>query len=54
MNSVANGKIISNTPFKNIYISSNVGDAGGAIGSALNQNQKIKVTYRKIHPNKKY
>ena len=35
MNSVANGKITSNTNFKNIYISSNPGDAGGAIGSAL-------------------
>ena len=35
MNSVANGKIIKNTPFKNIYVSSNPGDAGGAIGSAV-------------------
>jgi carbamoyltransferase len=35
MNSVANGKITSNTNFKNIYVSSNPGDAGGAIGSAL-------------------
>jgi carbamoyltransferase len=35
MNSVANGKIIFNTNFKNIYTSSNPGDAGGSIGSAL-------------------
>lgn len=35
MNSVANGKIIKNTPFENIYISPNPGDAGGAIGSAV-------------------
>jgi carbamoyltransferase len=35
MNSAANGKIIKNTPFENIYISSNPGDAGGAIGSAV-------------------
>lgn len=35
MNSVANGKIIFNTKFKNIYTSSNPGDAGGSIGSAL-------------------
>ena len=35
MNSVANGKIIKNTPFENIYVSSNPGDAGGAIGSAV-------------------
>ena len=34
MNSVANGKILKNTNFKNIYISPNPGDAGGAIGSA--------------------
>ena len=34
MNSVANGKIVKNTSFKNIYISPNPGDAGGAIGSA--------------------
>ena len=34
MNSVANGKIYQNTPFKNIYIQSAAGDAGGAIGAA--------------------
>ena len=48
MNSVANGKIIKNTAFKNIYVSPNPGDAGGAIGSACvhiskNLNQKIEV-----------
>ena len=35
MNSVANGKISLNTPFKKIYIQSAAGDAGGAIGAAL-------------------
>ena len=35
MNSVANGKIIENTPFKSVYIQSAAGDAGGAIGAAL-------------------
>ena len=34
-NSVANGKIIKNTPFKNIYIPSAGHDAGTSIGSAL-------------------
>ena len=34
MNSVANGKILEKTEFKNIYISPNPGDAGGSIGSA--------------------
>lgn len=35
MNSVANGKVFANTPFKKIYIQSAAGDAGGAIGAAL-------------------
>jgi carbamoyltransferase len=35
MNSVANGKVHLNTPFKNIYIQSAAGDAGGAIGAAV-------------------
>jgi len=34
MNSVANGKIYRETPFKNCYIQSAAGDAGGAIGAA--------------------
>ncbi len=34
-NSSLNGKIINNSKFKKIYFSPNVGDAGGAIGSAL-------------------
>ncbi len=48
MNSLANGKIASKTSFKNIYVSPNPGDAGGAIGSASsflknNFNYEIKV-----------
>lgn len=35
MNSVANGKITLNTPFKNVYVQSAAGDAGGAIGAAM-------------------
>lgn len=34
MNSVANGKIYQNTPFKQVYIQAAAGDAGGAIGAA--------------------
>ncbi|NWF35535.1 carbamoyltransferase C-terminal domain-containing protein [Mariprofundus sp. KV] len=34
MNSVANGKVRRNTPFKQVYIQSAAGDAGGAIGAA--------------------
>ncbi len=35
MNSVANGRIRLRTPFKNVYVQSAAGDAGGAIGSAM-------------------
>ncbi len=35
MNSVANGKVRRNTPFREVYIQSAAGDAGGAIGAAF-------------------
>ena len=35
MNSVANGKVIRQTPFKRLYVQSAAGDAGGAIGAAI-------------------
>jgi carbamoyltransferase len=35
MNSVANGKVRRRSNFKNLYVQSAAGDAGGAIGSAL-------------------
>jgi len=35
MNSVANGKVYRNTPYKRVYIQSAAGDAGGAIGAAF-------------------
>lgn len=41
MNSVANGKIYANTPFKRVYIQSAAGDAGGAIGAAFATWHKI-------------
>ena len=34
MNSVANGKVYRRSPYKNLYVQSAAGDAGGAIGSA--------------------
>lgn len=34
MNSLANGKIFHNTPFKEVYIQPAAGDAGGSIGAA--------------------
>ena len=33
-NSLANGKILENTPFTSLFVPSNAGDAGGAVGSA--------------------
>ena len=35
MNSVANGKVTRSSPFRNVYVQSAAGDAGGAIGSAM-------------------
>ena len=35
MNSVANGKILQSTGFRDIYVQSAAGDAGGAIGAAF-------------------
>ena len=35
LNSVANGKILERTPFKDMYIQSAAGDAGGAVGAAF-------------------
>ena len=34
MNSLANGKVFQNTPFREVYIQPAAGDAGGAIGAA--------------------
>ncbi len=35
LNSVANGKILQNTPFKNVWVQPAAGDAGSAMGAAL-------------------
>ena len=35
MNSVADGKVYRNTPFKRMYVQAAAGDAGGAIGAAV-------------------
>jgi carbamoyltransferase len=47
MNSVANGKIIYNTPYKKIFINHSPSDSGGAIGAGVlavkKNNQKINV-----------
>ena len=40
-NSVANGKIYRNTPFKKAYVAASSGDAGGAIGSAFELSSRL-------------
>ncbi|MEO0651588.1 MAG: carbamoyltransferase C-terminal domain-containing protein [Planctomycetota bacterium] len=34
MNSLANGRIVENTPFEEVYVQAAAGDAGGALGAA--------------------
>ncbi len=46
MNSVANGKVTRQSPFKQLYIQSAAGDAGGAIGAALVAAQQLGETKR--------
>jgi len=41
MNSVANGKVTLRTPFKSVYVQSAAGDAGGAIGAALETHHRL-------------
>lgn len=41
LNSLANGKIYTNTPFKKIYIFGAAGDSGGAVGAALYTHHRI-------------
>lgn len=46
MNSVANGKVHLKTPYKNVYIQSAAGDAGGAIGAAIEAGKRRGVSRR--------
>jgi len=41
LNSVMNGKILNNTPFKNLFIPPDPSDAGGAMGAALYLSNKF-------------
>ena len=57
LNSKFNGLIKEKTPFKNIFIQPNAGDAGGAMGSALHllQNKDSnKIKIEQINTNKCY
>ena len=43
MNSVANGKVYLNSPFKRMYLPASAGDAGGAIGAAFVAARQVQV-----------
>lgn len=45
-NSVANGRVYANTPFKRVYVQSAAGDAGGAIGAAFVIAKQLGLTKR--------
>jgi carbamoyltransferase len=47
MNSVANGKVYRNTPFKKMYVQAAAGDAGGAIGAAFVAWHQVKSDARR-------
>ncbi|MDQ3008425.1 MAG: hypothetical protein M3Q81_02400 [bacterium] len=53
LNSVMNGKLLSSTPFKHLYIPPDPGDAGGAMGAALyahTQFSKLPIKATKFNP----
>jgi len=50
LNSVMNGKILKNTPFKKIYITPDPGDGGGALGAAL----YVHFQHSNKNPNKNF
>lgn len=54
MNSVANGKVLQNTPFKKLYIPAAAGDAGGAIGSAYIVAAKLDFKKKDLEINHAY
>ena len=49
LNSKFNGLIKEKTPFKNVFIQPNAGDAGGAMGSALHFLRKNEINKVSIH-----
>src|SRR3989344_449428 len=49
LNSVANGKIVTQTPFKNLFIQPAAGDSGGALGAALYLHHNILNNKKRYH-----
>jgi len=54
MNSVANGKIYRQSPFKKVYVQSAAGDAGGAIGAAFVVANKMGETKKRFYMDHAY
>jgi carbamoyltransferase len=59
LNSVANGRILDETPFEDLYIQPEAGDAGGALGAALYAyhvllNQPRKLVMENVYYGKGY
>jgi carbamoyltransferase len=54
MNSVANGKIYQQTPFRRLYVQSAAGDAGGAIGAAFAVSRNVPNGVRSSHNGDKF
>jgi len=50
LNCVANGKILREGPFDDIWIQPAAGDAGGALGAALFADHQIRGTERRLNP----
>jgi carbamoyltransferase len=48
MNSVANGKVLRQSPYKRLYVQSAAGDAGGAIGAAIQVWHQLAVPAPKV------
>ncbi len=54
MNSVANGKVYRRSPYKQVYIQSAAGDAGGAIGAAYAVANKVGAIEKRFHMSHAY
>lgn len=50
LNSLANGKILKNTPFKNLYITPDPGDGGASLGAALYLHHHLTKTPPQLLP----
>ncbi len=50
-NSVANGRIRSETPFRSVYVQPAAGDAGGALGAALEISRRLGAVHPEPMPN---